>query len=529
MNKKIEVIIITLLYLTTLYLWTLPIRNNQLPYGEADAASHYIIADYTSISDKPITTLPYYIDIRYAQDNFFKPHTLWYPPQYHMDLAIVQIFGGNQIIPFYIFLAILSSIIVLIVYFVIRELYGFTPAFLSAILLMFSGRDYWIYLWGQWPERISYSLTILILYCFYKYTYSCIDKSQSEEKPIYIYLTSLLLATSFLLHPMGFYQSIAALAVFTIFILIKERKLPFEIKHLSFAVIIAVLILAMFPYQSASVLIQFKEGGAERTYASISTLFTWFKTPEQNPGVPDFYFSFNAMHGLWTLPLLLLGIIFLVMRRKRQDIMLLAWLTSTYIILHRDVFGITSFLHRSLSVSAHIFAPLTAIGLLYLISFIKLKQPLKSYVKYALVAVFIILAVSLNGKAAYTTLNTAYTGFASKISMPQYNTAVWIRDNTDINSNIKLVGSVSYPQDIWENMPKIQNKYIWMKSVAQRNIEPEPEKKNRTITHFLIDYSDLIAVNHQQGIQKLQAYEQNLTNVNLIYNKENMRLYKRET
>ena len=54
-------------------------------------------------------------------------------------------------------------------------------------------------------------------------------------------------------------------------------------------------------------------------------------------------------------------------------------------------------------------------------------------------------------------------------------------------------------------------------------------RSGRTITHFLIDYSDLIAVNHQQGIQKLQAYEQNLTNINLIYNKENMRLYKRET
>ncbi len=95
LNKNVEAIIITLLYLTCLYFWTLPMQKNPMPYGEVDAASHYAIADYTYQSDRSITTLPYYIDKRYGMDNKFKPNTLWYPPPFHTNLAIAAVFGGG--------------------------------------------------------------------------------------------------------------------------------------------------------------------------------------------------------------------------------------------------------------------------------------------------------------------------------------------------------------------------------------------------------------------------------------------------
>ena len=123
-NKNLEAIIVTLLYLTTIYFWTLPIQKSQMPYGEVDAASHYAVADYTYTSDRSIITLPYYIDKRYGNDNKFKPHALWYPPPFHTGLAISAVFGGSSNAPIYLANAIFSSLIVLSAYFIIRKFFA---------------------------------------------------------------------------------------------------------------------------------------------------------------------------------------------------------------------------------------------------------------------------------------------------------------------------------------------------------------------------------------------------------------------
>src|SRR3989344_5605087 len=126
-NKNVEAIIVTLLYLTCLYFWTLPIQKNPVPYGEVDAASHYAVADYTYENDKSITNLPFYIDLRYGRDNKFKPHTLWYPPTFHSSLAIAEILGGERVVPVYLMNTILATFILITSYFVINSLFGFLP------------------------------------------------------------------------------------------------------------------------------------------------------------------------------------------------------------------------------------------------------------------------------------------------------------------------------------------------------------------------------------------------------------------
>ena len=111
--KKFEVYIVLALFLFTFFIWSLPYHENKMPYGEVDAGSHFTIGDYMAGTDKSITTLPYFIDMRYGLDNKFKPHVLWYAPPYHVNFAIMQIIGGERILPIFWLNTLLSCIIVL--------------------------------------------------------------------------------------------------------------------------------------------------------------------------------------------------------------------------------------------------------------------------------------------------------------------------------------------------------------------------------------------------------------------------------
>ena len=366
-TKGTEAIIIALIYLVGLYIWTLPIQKDKMPYGEFDAISHWELGDYMAQADLPIVTLPAYIDRRYGRDNAFKPHTLWYHPPYHTNFAVAQVLGGDRIVPIYLLNAMLSSFLVLALYFFMRKMFGFLPALLSSVLAAFSARDIFVFLWGQWPERISYYMIPLVLYAYYKYTDSYLS---GQTKQIYIYLTGILLGITIFLHPMGFFYSSTVLVVYSLFLLARKRRIFFNWKHLTIATIFFILLLSLFPYQTGSVVVQFfgKKEGIDTSANDFSRLFSWFKKPNKDLGVPDFYFSFRQMHGLWTLPFLLLGIAFALWKRRDKDYVLLAWLIGLYIVLHMDVIGKGPFVHRTLSASSHIFIPFTVLGAVYISS-----------------------------------------------------------------------------------------------------------------------------------------------------------------
>src|SRR3989344_2721219 len=140
-RNYIESIIFIVVYLFALYLWTLPFQNNKIPYGEFDAISHWEIADYTAQHDKTFINLPPFLDYSYGDSNKFKPHTLWYPPPFHTDMAIISAFANDRMVPIYLTNAIFASSILISVFFVIRKLLSFLPAILSSFLLTFSMRD----------------------------------------------------------------------------------------------------------------------------------------------------------------------------------------------------------------------------------------------------------------------------------------------------------------------------------------------------------------------------------------------------
>src|SRR3989338_1343325 len=118
LNKNyIQTSVFILVYLFAIYFWSQPYHERKIPYGEYDAMSHFEVADYMAYNDKSMVNLPDYIDIRYGMDNKFKPHTLWYPPTFHASLGVMEVIGGERIVPVFLLNTIMATFIIISVYF----------------------------------------------------------------------------------------------------------------------------------------------------------------------------------------------------------------------------------------------------------------------------------------------------------------------------------------------------------------------------------------------------------------------------
>ena len=535
-RNYIQTLIFIAVYLFAIYFWTQPLQERGLPYGEYDAMSHFEVADYMAYNDRSFNKLPDYIELRYGTDNKYKPHTLWYPPTFHSSLAVAEVVGGERVVPVFLMNTVLATFILISVYFVINSLFGFLPAILSALLLIFSPRDFMPFLWGQWPERFAYAFVPLILYFFYRYfiTYS------KEQKPTYLYITALLLGINILIHPLVFFHSAIALIILYILLSIKQKKIVFNLKHISIAAVIFIALFMLFPNQTFNIFAQFSRdstGNSLQSSFDFSRLFQWSLNPKDyGDSVPAGYFSFGEMHGLWTLLFLLIGIAFVLWRREERDILLLAWLIGLYLVMHRDLIGKATFLHRSLSASAHIFAPLTAIGAIYIASAIRLPPNFNKYLKYGIAGLFIFLVISVNMAYASKILNKdTYNDFFSTLSKEQYLAAEWILENADPQYNVSVVG-IPHQQNL---LPATAKKIRWSAAVSQHvsrfyllALAEDKEEAERRLKndYMMLDYTMLGPIGDKETFDKMQDMEKNdLTNYTLLYNQNNIRVYKLET
>jgi len=522
-RAHLEAILVTALFLFTLWLWSLPYQENQMPYGEVDAGSHFALGDYMAQTDKSIVNLPHYIDMRYNRDNFYENGKLWYHPPYHVNFALMEITGGERVLPIFLLNTILCSIVVIIIFFVIRNMFGFWPGFLTALLIVFSMRDIMIYLWGQWPQQISYFYTPLVLYAFYKYADSYLNK---EPKAVYAYVFAILLGINFWLHPVGCFHTIAALGFFSLFLLIREKKIPFSMKQISICILIFIIMIAIFPLQTASVFVQMKGGSAEDKEASplyhdFGGLFSWFPWKDvyafEYKTQPEPYFYYKDMNGgWWTFPFLIAGLAFLFLRRKREDLMLLGFLAGLYFMIHIAILG-PGRPERSLAASAHIFYPIIALGVVMLPSlinnFIKMPKKVMKILKYSLITIFIICVFAFNFSPAYSQLKDAYQGII-RITPSQYEASEWLMDNIPESANVSTVGIL------------MMQKERWMRFVGMRYIhgyKPEPP----TPDYLLFDYSDWILIGDNGKLNEIAAFEDNVTG-SKIYDKNNIKVYKLE-
>lgn len=535
--KKYQVLIIVVWYLFTLWLWSSPYHENRMPYGEFDALSHWMTADYMNVNNKPIVELPPYIGLRYSTDNSFRPNSLWYHPPYNTNFAVLNGFAGDRVLPTYIFNTVLSTAFVLILFFIMNRLFGFWAGIGSAFLATFSARDYMVYLWGQWPERIGYGLIGLGLFVFYLYADSYLNEKEERK---YMYLLAILLAITMYFHPLGFFKSLGALVIFSVFLFWKERKIPFSLKTVGIGAVILIVLLAIFPLQTGSVVKQLlpgikQEGGAslaEEKYRFDRLATLWFKEPDKNVGVPSSYFDFGLMHGWWTLPFLLIGVLFCLLLRERKHLMFLAWLLSIYFFIHLDFFGKGYFIHRSLSASAGIFIPLTLIGFYYLIqtsSQLKMK-PMK-YVGPVLIIIFVLFGVFVNAKIAmygakengmYVTspIIGAYSGLG-RMNQEQYKAGEWMLENLPEDTNVTSVGLLDL------------KRARWIMGISHHiNVPYAPKTENfpnRTemYDYLMMDYSDLRKVVNQETLDVFLGWEtQSRAFDELIYNEDNIRIYK---
>ncbi|MBI1935302.1 glycosyltransferase family 39 protein [Candidatus Woesearchaeota archaeon] len=521
--KKIEIIAVVILYLAALWMWTLPIQNNSMPFGDVDASSHFAIGDYITSQDKSTYRIPYYMTFRYSGQNSIFPDYLWYPPQYWTNGAIAQIVGGERTLSFFIMVAILSSLVILSSYFLIRNLFGFWPAFLSSFLLVFSTRDYMIYLWGQWPQSLSFAFTPLALYCFFKYHQ---NYKENQSRPVYLCIMSLFLAAQFLFHPQGMIASIGALALYSAFLAIRYKKIPFKIKHFILSFIILVAIASAFaPFNIGEFFSELfaKQETATAKSFQFDKLLKWYHGIKNDPGLPDFYFEYDKVHGSleggllswWTLPFLLLGLLALAFRRKEEDIVMLGWFVSFYFLTRLAVFGYGTRDIRMFAYEAHVFYPIIAIGLLS-ISSISKSEPIKKFLKYGMIAVFLVLAVSVNGASAYKILKGQENSIA-RINPAQYEAAEWIKANLPENADVYTYGTLGFQN--------YAAKIKWLGVLSQRHFIVSNDEINMT-DYLFIDYTDASALRDQNYANAIQNFEKNLQNSTNVYSKNGIKVYK---
>ncbi|MBL7147609.1 MAG: glycosyltransferase family 39 protein [Nanoarchaeota archaeon] len=528
-NKKyLEIFAITILYLSALYIWTLPIHNNRLPFGDVDASSHFAIGDYMSMHGSSIAKIPEYVGIRYGGQNEMFPWALWYPPQYWTNAGIMQLIGGDRILSFFIMIAIFCSLFILSSYFLIRSLFGFWPAFLSSLLLIFSVRDYMVYLFGQWPQSLGYAFTPLILYCYYKYADSILNK---EKKTVYIYIMSLLLVIQSLMHPQGFIASAGTMVIFTGLLLIREKKLPFNFKHLFIILaIFFVVSILLAPLNMGEFFGEIFKTGGERESWNLGILFSWYQDSSKFQGLPAFYFYYNTSHGdingsklgYWTLPLLFIGVIVVflngfILKKDRKNILLFSWLIAFYLLTHLAAFGMGGRDQRMMAFEAHVIYPIIAIGLLSIPSFFKLNNFVNKIAKYSLIIIFIVFALAVNGKSTIGMLNMQQYSI-SRINPYQYEVSEWVLKNLPEDAYIYDIGTFGYQY--------YGAKVKWLSVLSQRPFVLENRMVNMS-DYIMLDYSDLALLRKEEEVNNLRKFEsENFGDATPVYNKELIKVYE---
>ena len=177
---------------------------------------------------------------------------------------------------------------------------------------------------------------------------------------------------------------------------------------------------------------------------------------------------------------------------------------------------------------------MSVIGAVYLASFVKLPSNYNKYLKYAIVAVFVYLAFSINMANASKMLNkNTYNDFFGTLNEQEYQAAQWILENVPASTNITVLG-VPYTPD---NLLSVTSKKIrWFAAVSQHVTrfyylrQDKEEILKSKDWYILLDYSMLGPLNDRETFDNMQLLEKNvLTNHTLIYDKDGIRVYKLET
>lgn len=550
-SKLLGVIAVTVLFLVSLYTWTLPFQKNKLPFGEGDSAWHFAIGDHISSSDEASFRLPYYVGLwYYGFNSILGPFAPEYPPPNHINYALMQVFGGERFIPVLIYRAIASFLGVFAVYFVISKLFGVLPGFIAGLGLSFSIREQLTFLFGQQPTLTSLVITPVATYAWYMYLTMFYGEQGSQKAgKTYLFITIALLSSQFLLHLQGFVDSAVLMAIFTGIMAIRYRKLPVSKANFKSLAIAAILLAAVIASFAAIYL-----GVPDTTQLSFSIssrLFQWGISPDLVQGsFPPAFVDFSAEYAKNIVPFLVAGLVLLaarlfLLKNKTRELFLLSWLIGTYIVLHLDMLiGMgANRVARMLVLENYLFFSLIALSVVWLpqmaSSLLKIDRRIASAAKYALAIVLIIIIFSAGFGATKDRLQGAYSGIERITPLQAEFAANYLNKLPEkafiYDPVLPNVGGFSYTT--WR-YPKMR----WMLAISQRYVGRDTPEQNRGLAdkdqaYVLFDYSDiaLLASASDPGTSQLgQALANELKDVETemfnntepMYNNNNMLLYK---
>lgn len=469
-------------FLFALYFWTIPFTDNRLPYGDVDSSTHFALADYMAQTNTVTYYLPYYFNFSYGDEGGGK---LWYPPQYHTSAAALQkVSGADRVFSMFFFQALTATVLLLSTYLLVKSLYGFLPAITSMVLLMFSARDLFWYLSGQYPQVMSFGLIPLTVY----FAYQLFLEKEKARGWTLVSLLGVSAGMQFFIHPQSILLSVIAIGVLTISLWIKNKRFPFLWRHIIVLVIVAFALIApfyQFPFGGQTIYL----GESGNLPFSLhleffSSLFRWYGLNEVI-GVSQEYYSFKAMHGgLWILPLFLLGVVFMLLKRRPQDIVYLALLVAFFIGVHDPLLG-TGRYERYLETEAMIIYPIAVIGLISLMSFTP--KNIRSQTQIVACIVLIAIAVFTLGASAQDVLKQQFEG-PRRINQERMDASNWMKGNLPQDADVLMVGTLWYP-----------NKK-WMQALSHRHgIWDDKNQFYNMTDHVLIDISDASALPKDQA------------------------------
>ncbi len=550
--RLLGVAAVSVLFIISLYLWTLPFQKNRLPFGEGDAAWHFAIGDHISSSDEASFRLPYYVGLWYYGFNrILGPFAPEYPPSNHINYALMQVFGGERFVPFMIYRAIASFLGVFAAYFAISRLFGVLPGFISGLGLSFSIREQLTSLFGQQPTLTSLIITPVTTYAWYAYLNSFYGENNAAGgKKTYLFITVALLVSQFMLHLQGFAASAAIMAIFSAAMAIRFRKLPVSGKNIKALALAAVLLAAVIaPF--AAIYLGVPDTSSAGSSRNIGRLFQWEISPDSVQGsFPPAFVMFSAEYSGALVPFLIAGLVLLAARiflvkNNARELFMLSWLVGTYIILHLDVLAGTSVprLARMLVLENFVFFSLIALSVVWLpqtaSAMLKFGKRASFAAKCVLAVALTIVLLSTGFGATKARLENAYGGI-ERITPLQ---AEFARDYLSglpekaVIYDPVLPNVGGFPYTTWR-YPKMR----WMLAISQRYVGRDnpaniQNRIDKDLVYVLFDYSDiaLLASAQDQGTNQLgMALANELGNIEAgmfnntepVYDSNNIRLYK---
>ena len=521
MDKK-DAIILTILFLTAFWLWTMPIREYGMPFSESDGTHHFSVSDYWSGENQVIEKYPFYLS-NYVGKITQPDGSMIYAPPYFINIALAKRITLERITGFFFFVAILDFAIIFSVYFLVQKLYNTYAAALAGLLLTFSRLDTTTHIMGQYTILLSLAVIPLIIYCYHRYITSYLG---GEEKPQYLYIMAGLLVVQFISHYQPIIHTALFLVLYSVYKMGSAKKfLIFNYKHAIGSLVLLVIILSPFILRPLEYSGKGDPDSRPLDFPKFKYLFDWVSDKVRGNAFPQGFFSYTYNHGRWSIPFLLLGVLVLLLRRNESDKVILLWALTLYLILHSDI--LIGFSHaripRAFVEIPHIIYPIMAIGVMAIPALIGLKAEQKQNTILGLSIVFAALILLMAAMPLIDTMKMAYGGL-SRINPLQYQAAEWMRTNLPDKTIAVLYGEPIQQIAIW--WKTISQRYVFYDrslSVEHVNFKNDPF----TITHLIIDYTFAKFTKNQELATQLIEFEKSTVgNLTPIYNENDIRIYQ---